>query len=73
MKTLLGIIQKLINLQMFEALQHRNYRLLLLSSIASSVGMHMLIVAQGWLVLELTDSPLSLGLVWARSVAFGKV
>ena len=29
----------------------------------------MLMVAQGWLVLELTDSPLSLGLVWATRLA----
>jgi MFS family permease len=64
-KTLLAIIQRIIDLQMFEALRHRNYRLLFLSSIASSIGMHMLVVAQGWLVLELTDSPLSLGMVWA--------
>ncbi len=27
--------------------------------------MHMFMVALGWLVLELTDSPLSLGLIWA--------
>ncbi len=31
--------------------------------------MNMLMVAQGWLVLELTDSPLSLGLVWATRLA----
>jgi MFS family permease len=64
-----GVIQRLVSLQMFQALGHRNYRLLFLSSIASSVGMHMLVVAQGWLVLELTGSPLSLGLVWATRLA----
>ena len=63
------IIQRILSLQVFKALGHRNYRLLFLSSIASSVGMHMLIVAQGWLVLELTGSPLSLGLVWATRLA----
>jgi len=40
-----------------------------MSSIAASVGGNMVMVAQGWLVLELTDSPLSLGLVWATRAA----
>ena len=31
----------------------------------NSLGMYMSFVALGWLVLEMTDSPLSLGLVWA--------
>jgi len=66
---LIGKVREWSGLPMFGVLRHRNYRFLFLSSIASSVGMNMLMVAQGWLVLELTDSPLSLGLVWATRMA----
>ncbi|MFC2034221.1 MFS transporter [Chloroflexota bacterium] len=65
MSKLADIISKFINLQTFDAFHHRNFCLLFLTSITSSVGMYMQMVAMGWLVLELTDSPLSLGLVWA--------
>jgi MFS family permease len=64
-----GITHRLINLRTFDALRYRNFRFLIFSSLASSAGMNMLMVAQGWLVLELTDSPLSLGLVWATRLA----
>lgn len=64
-----GIIRRLINLRTFDALRYRNFRFLILSSVAASIGMNMLMVAQGWLVLELTNSPLSLGLVWATRLA----
>ncbi|MFC2034174.1 MFS transporter [Chloroflexota bacterium] len=60
-------ISKIINLQTFNSLHYRNFRFLFLSSVTSSVGMYMQMVAQGWLILELTDSPLSLGIVWATS------
>lgn len=50
-------------LQTFKALRHRNYRLLWISQIVSSVGTWMQIVAQSLLVLKLTGSPLALGAV----------
>ncbi|MDE3089416.1 MAG: MFS transporter [Chloroflexota bacterium] len=47
----------------FAALQHRNFVLLWVGLIVSNVGTWMQNVAQGWLVLELTNSPLWLGLL----------
>jgi MFS family permease len=47
---------------MFRALSHRNYRLFWTGAFLSNVGTWMQAVAQGWLVLELTDSPFWLGL-----------
>ncbi|GCF07676.1 MFS transporter [Dictyobacter arantiisoli] len=49
--------------QTFKALQNRDYRLLWISLIVSSVGTWMQIIAQSLLVLRLTRSPLSLGAV----------
>src|SRR5438105_497490 len=45
------------------ALAHRDFRILWVGSIISNVGTWMHIVAQGWLMYQLTDSPLWLGLV----------
>jgi len=47
----------------FAALQHRNFTLLWSGLIVSNVGTWMQNVAQGWLVLQLTNSPLWLGLL----------
>ncbi len=47
----------------FAALRHRNFTLLWSGLIVSNVGTWMQNVAQGWLVLQLTDSPLWLGLL----------
>src|SRR5262245_54936105 len=47
---------------MFRALSHRNYRLFLTRAFLSYVGTWMHAVAQGWLVLQLTNSPFWLGL-----------
>jgi MFS family permease len=47
---------------MFRALSHRNYRLFWIGAFLSNVGTWMQAVAQGWLVLTLTDSPFWLGL-----------
>ena len=47
---------------MFRALSHRDYRLFWTGAFLSNVGTWMQAVAQGWLVLELTDSPFWLGL-----------
>lgn len=47
----------------FAALQSRNFTLLWLGLIVSNVGTWMQNVANGWLVLQLTNSPLWLGLL----------
>jgi MFS family permease len=49
-------------LQALSALRYRNYRLYWLGQLSSVLAQNMEGVAQGWLVLELTDSPLLLGL-----------
>jgi MFS family permease len=47
----------------FAALRHPNYRLFWAGALISNIGSWMQNVAQGWLVLELTDSAFMLGLV----------
>src|SRR5438445_11206119 len=47
---------------MFRALSHRNYRLFWTGAFLSNVGTLMQAVAQGWLVLQLTNSAFWLGL-----------
>jgi MFS family permease len=47
----------------FHALRHRNFRLFFAGQFVSLVGTWMQVVAQGWLVLELTNSPFLVGLV----------
>jgi len=47
----------------FAALRHRNFDLLWAGLIVSNTGTWMQNVAQGWLVLQLTNSPLWLGLL----------
>ncbi|NTU79786.1 MAG: MFS transporter [Chloroflexales bacterium] len=47
----------------FRALRIRNYRLYWLGQIISLTGTWMQTTAQGWLVLQLTHSPLALGLM----------
>src|SRR5512134_2925240 len=47
----------------FPALSYRNYRLLWSGLIVSNMGTWMQNVANGWLVLQLTNSPLWLGLL----------
>ncbi len=47
------------------ALRHRDFRLFWIGQLISQVGTWMQSVAQAWLVLELTHSPLQLGLVSA--------
>ena len=57
------------NISTFESLQFRNFRWLILGSLASFLAMNMQIVTRGWLILRLTDdSPLALSLVM---MAFG--
>lgn len=47
---------------MFRALSHRNYRVFWIGAFLSSVGTWMQAVAQGWLMLQLTNSALWLGI-----------
>jgi MFS family permease len=47
----------------FRALRHPNFRLFWTGNFVSNIGSWMQNVAQGWLVYQLTDSPLWLGLV----------
>ncbi|HET6854168.1 MAG TPA: MFS transporter [Pyrinomonadaceae bacterium] len=57
---------------MFRALSHRDFRLFLAGAFLSNIGTWMQAVAQGWLVLYLTNSPFWLGLdaFMATSPAF---
>ena len=45
----------------FWALHHRDFRLYWLGQVVSNAGSWMQSIAQAWLVLRLTDSPLALG------------
>lgn len=47
----------------FRALKHRNFRLFFGGQLTSLIGTWMQTVAQAWLVLKLTNSPLMLGMV----------
>ena len=47
---------------MFRALSHRNYRIFWIGAFLSNCGTWMQAVAQGWLVLQLTNSAFWLGL-----------
>ncbi|MBA2341013.1 MAG: MFS transporter [Pyrinomonadaceae bacterium] len=48
-------------MDMFRALEHRNFRLFWAGAFLSNTGTWMQMVAQSWLVLELTDSAFWLG------------
>lgn len=56
-------LEFLFRLRAFEALRHRDYRLLWYGQIFASMGTWMDQVTRGWLIYELTDSALQLGLV----------
>jgi MFS family permease len=51
----------------FPALQNRRYRLFFFGQFVSVIGTWMQIVAQGWLVLQFTTSPATLGFVAAMA------
>lgn len=53
----------------FRALRHRDFTLYLFGAMLSNIGTWMQSVAQGWLVLKLTDSPAWLGTVGFLSMA----
>src|SRR5687768_1168811 len=54
---------------MFSALREQDYRRFWIAQFISNIGTWMQSVAQGWLVLRLTDSPFLLGFVgFANSI-----
>jgi MFS family permease len=59
--------------EMFRALRHRNFRLFWSGALLSNVGTWMQAVAQGWLVLSLSNSPLWLGIDGFMATAPGLV
>lgn len=54
---------------LFRSLRHRNFRLFFSGQLVSLTGTWMQNVGQAWLVLELTQSPLKLGIVSALQFA----
>ena len=56
-------LDRIVRLRAFQALGHREYRLLWYSQVFASLGVWMDQVTRGWLIYELTDSALQLGLV----------
>lgn len=50
-------------LSLFEALQYRDYRIFWFGQVVSVMGFQMLIVTVGWLMYDITGSPVQLGLV----------
>ena len=59
------MISRIIRLQIFKAFQYKNFPLVFLNTVTYSIGHFVMMVALGWLILEMTNSPLSLGMVWA--------
>lgn len=59
--------------EMFRALRHRNFRLFWSGAFLSNTGTWMQAVAQGWLVLQLSNSPLWLGVDGFMATAPGLV
>lgn len=53
----------MVRLRAFEALRYREYRLLWYGQVFASMGTWMDQVTRGWLIYELTDSALQLGMV----------
>src|ERR1051325_1552625 len=62
-ETLAWPIAWLVRLRAFDALRYREYRLLWYGQVFASMGTWMDQVTRGWLIYELTNSALHLGLV----------
>ena len=58
-----GLSSALLRLRTFAALRHREFRLLWAGQAATAMAMWMDQVVRGWLMYELTNSPVQLGLV----------
>ena len=52
-----------LNRRTFASLKHRNYRLFFFGQVISVTGTWMQNIAMAWLVLELTDSPVAVGVL----------
>jgi MFS family permease len=59
--------------EMFRALRHRNFRLFWSGAFLSNTGTWMQAVAQGWLVLQLSNSPFWLGVDGFMATAPGMI
>src|ERR1041385_2365147 len=59
--------------EMFRALRHRNFLLFWSGAFLSNTGTWMQAVAQGWLVLSLSDSPFWLGVDGFMATAAGMI
>ena len=62
-------LARLGRMHQFAALRHRGFRLLWIATLLSSTGRWADMVVIGWLTLELTDSPLMVGIVAASKMA----
>ncbi|MEK6601100.1 MAG: MFS transporter [Candidatus Binatota bacterium] len=56
-------LDALLHLRAFQIFRHREFRLLWLGQACTGMGTWMDQVTRGWLIYELTDSPVQLGLV----------
>ncbi|MFC2034120.1 MFS transporter [Chloroflexota bacterium] len=61
---LINIIKKVSSLNTFNSFRYKNFPLVFTSMALSSLGNYMMMIAMGWLVLEMTDSAFLLGMVW---------
>ena len=57
------LLRGVLHLRTFVALRHREFRLLWAGQVATAMAMWMEQVVRGWLLYELTNSPVQLGLV----------
>lgn len=64
-----GILARLGRMEQLAALRHRNFRLLWFATLLSSTGRWADMVVIGWLTLELTHSPLMVGIVAGSKMA----
>src|SRR5688572_8727422 len=62
-------LARLGRMPQFAALRHRGFRLLWIATLLSSTARWADMVVIGWLTLELTDSPLMVGIVAACKMA----
>jgi len=70
-KDVASIVSKIANLQTFRAFHYRNFRFLFVSTFAQSLSFFIMMVTLGWQVLEMTNSPFLVAMVWvARSSPF---
>jgi MFS family permease len=64
-----SIFRHFVNLKIFNVFRNRNFPLIFLSTSILSLANYVITVSIGWLTLEITNSPLSLGMVWAARSA----